>query len=79
VTALPKEIADIGFEEARVVRLQPGDVIVLSTSKRLTMEAVDVLRERLGELFGDHRVAILEDGLSLEVLRKERFDGGEPR
>lgn len=67
---LPDELAALGFEEARVVRLEPGDVIALSTSERLTMEEADIMRERLGDLFAGHRIAILEGGFSLEVLRK---------
>lgn len=75
MTALPEEIAALGFQEARVVRLEPGDVIVLMTSKRLAEEEVDLIQERAGQFFDGHRIAVLEDGMTLEVLRKGDADG----
>lgn len=66
---LPQDLADLGFEEVRVARVQPGDVIVLMSSKQITEEQAEVMHERLSALFEGHRVAILQDGLFLEVLR----------
>lgn len=75
IAELPQELAELGFEEVRVARVQPGDVIVLMTSKQISAEQAEVMHERLSGLFEGHRVAILEDGLFLEVLRKD----GEPK
>lgn len=74
MTAPPEELAALGIEEVRVVRLEPGDIICLSASKRLTMEEVDTIRNQAQAFFDSHRVVVLENGLSLEVVRK----GGEP-
>ncbi|ACU71752.1 hypothetical protein Caci_2843 [Catenulispora acidiphila DSM 44928] len=68
-TGLPHELADLGFEEVRVARVQPGVVIVLMTSKQITDEQAAVMHQQLSTLFEGHRVAILQDGLFLEVLR----------
>lgn len=71
--SLPDELAALGIEEVRVARLEPGDVVVLMAPERLNMEQADTLRERTAELFTGHRVAVLEGGVTLEVLR----EGGE--
>lgn len=71
MTQVPEGLAEIGVEEVRVVRLQPGDVIVLATSKRLSMADADDLRDRARAFFDGHRVVVLEDGVTLEVLRKD--------
>jgi hypothetical protein len=71
--SLPDELAALGIEEVRVARLEPGDVVVLMAPERLNMEQADTLRERAAELFAGHRIAVLEGGMTLEVLR----EGGE--
>jgi len=75
MTKAPPELAELGIEEVRVLRPEPGDVIVFVTSKRLTMEQADQIREQAAALFETHRIAVLEDGMSVEVVRK----GGEPK
>jgi len=71
VSELPDELAALGIEEVRVARVQPGDVIVLMTSKQIGQEQAEVMYDQLKALFEGHRVAILEDGMFLEVLRPE--------
>lgn len=73
MTAVPQELAEAGIEQVRVVRLEPGDIILLSTSRRLSQADVDAIRERAQEFFDTHRVAVLEDGMTLSVVR----EGGE--
>jgi len=73
VSELPEELAALGVEEATVVRLEPGDVIVLSTSQHLTQQDFEDLRSRVRDLFGEYEVAVLEGGMRLQVVRK----GGE--
>lgn len=68
---MPEGLAEIGVEEVRVVRLQPGDVIVLVTSKRLSLDAAEHMREHAQAFFDGHQVVVLEDGLTLEVLRED--------
>lgn len=73
MSELPEELAALGVEEATVVRLEPGDVIVLSTSQHLTQQDFEDLRSRVRDLFGEYEVAVLEGGMRLQVVRK----GGE--
>lgn len=69
MTDLPVEL-----EEVRVLRLQPGDVIVVRIERPVTQVAADTLREKLEEAFPGHKGVIL-DGASMEVIRPEHPDG----
>lgn len=71
---LPPEIAELGIEEVRVLRPEPGDIIVLRAPKRLTEYEADQIQDRAAAFFAGHQVVVLENSMSLEVLRK----GGEP-
>jgi hypothetical protein len=68
---LPTEV-----EEVRVLRLQPGDIIVANLAERsgTTWEAAEKLRERLKEAFPDHEVLVCS-GFTLEVARPPGIDG----
>lgn len=67
------ELADLGIEEVRIARVEPGDVIVLRTSQVLDVHDANMIRERCSAFFEGHEVVILQDDLSLEIVRK----GGE--
>lgn len=67
---VPDELAALGLEEVRVVRLEPGDVIVLRVPNRLTDEEYGEIRDQAATFFGDHKVAVLEGGMALDVLRE---------
>lgn len=66
---LPQELTALGFDEARVLRLEPDDIVVLTTSKQVSTADADEMRDRMGALPEGHRVIVLDNGLSLEVLR----------
>lgn len=58
--------------DVEVLRLQPGDRIVLTSSAGQTLSsdtAADIKR-RAGEVFGDHEIVII-NGLTLAVVRDE--------
>lgn len=57
--------------DVKMVRLQPGDVVVCRVGHHLTDEEFDDLRERLREGFSGYKIAVLEGGMSIEVLRAE--------
>jgi hypothetical protein len=50
------------------LRLEPGDLLVLSTDQRLSMETAERLRSTLATATGDRRVLVLDCGLKLGVL-----------
>lgn len=71
---LPQELAELGVE-MRVVRLEPGDTIVITTLRRLTQADVQDIRDRVIAFFGEYEVAVLEDGMQMQVIRRD----GEPK
>lgn len=71
---LPPEIAKLGVE-MRVVRLEPDDIIVVTTPRQLTHEDVRDIRDRVTAFFGEYEIAVLDDGMQMQVVRKD----GEPK
>lgn len=67
---LPPEI-----EEVRVLRLQPGDILVARVAEEATPDAIEGIRKRLEAMFPDHKTLVCL-GITLEVARQsEQFDG----
>lgn len=67
MASLPVLMVDFQDAEATRLRLQPGDVLLLSIPQRLTAEASRCLREQLTDLFPEQRVMVLQDGAKLSV------------
>lgn len=63
--------------EARILRLEPGDTLVLRYGKLLTDMEADEILSRIKADFPDHRVVVLDGGATLDVLRRERVEAGE--
>jgi hypothetical protein len=57
-----------------VLRIQPGDVLVLTSAQPLTDMAAADIGQRMKELFPDNDVLLLDGGLSLHITRKEGGD-----
>lgn len=55
------------LEHAQVMNLAPGDVIILRSEGRLTMEQAEALRQRVEGMFPGHQVIVLGGGLELAV------------
>lgn len=64
----------IEVEEVRVLRLQPGDVLVAKVSDRITPETVEAVKWNLESAFPGYRVIVVS-GIDLEVARPEHIDG----
>jgi hypothetical protein len=61
----------IEFLPASIITIEPGDVLVLRTRFKLPAEAIERLRADVERAFGkETRAVVLEDGMSLDVLRK---------
>lgn len=60
--------------EVRVLRLQPGDIIVAKLHDEATLAHAEEIRGQLQEKFPDYEVLMLA-GLDLEVARPHSFDG----
>lgn len=63
-------------EEVKVVRLQPGDIIVCKTDDRVTTEGAARVQSALKRVFPDHEV-LITSSCSIEVARPEHIDGSE--
>lgn len=61
----------VQFESAKVLRLQPGDVVVLRVGHDLSDSEHHDFVERMQALFPDHKIVVLGPGVELQVLRKD--------
>jgi hypothetical protein len=59
------------LEEARILRLEPGDVIVLRTPLRLSFEQIAELEEQVTDRFPSHKAIVLAGGMELTIARPE--------
>lgn len=57
--------------EFKTVRIEDGDVVVFQTDMRITMHDYDKILENMHDLFPGNKVAVLDNGAQLSVLRKE--------
>lgn len=71
---------EIVLEHLKVLRLEPGDVLVFRYPGRISTEGFGRLRTRFAEAFGEqHKVIALEDGADLGVVRfmtQQQLDDG---
>jgi hypothetical protein len=58
-------------EAVQVLRLEPGDVLVLRYEHKMRPETIDTISQRLKAFFADNRVMVLDGGASIEVVRPE--------
>lgn len=67
---------EIPIEKVSVLRLQPGDYLVLRTDNYMTQEAVACLQESAEAAFPEAkgRVRVIDGGLAAEVLRPETVE-----
>lgn len=61
----------VPFESAKVLRLQPGDIVVLKFAKSLSEAEHAEVIQRAKALFPDHEVAVFQHGADLQVFRKD--------
>lgn len=62
-------MAEIELPEARILRLQEGDVLLFQARQRLTDEESANLVERIEATFPGHRALVVESGVELTVAR----------
>lgn len=65
---MPDELQDI--KEARIIRISPGDKIILRHPDRLSFQAIENLTTIAEKVFGCP-VLVLSEGMDIDVLRKE--------
>lgn len=62
-------MADVELPEARILRLQEGDVLLFQAPKRLDDEEAAVMVERIKTAFPGHRALVVENGVEVTVAR----------
>lgn len=65
------EIELPAVSDVKILRLRPNDTIVVSCLLRLSDQEYEDLGTRLREHFPDNPIAVLEGGMTIEVLRAE--------
>ena len=56
--------------EAKVITVQPGDIIAVKYPGMLSLDAITRLKEQIKGKFPDCEVAILCEGMDLEIYRR---------
>lgn len=56
--------------EAKVVRVQPGDVVFLKVARKVTASMVEAIKEQAQPLWPDNKV-VVGMGVDIEVIRAE--------
>ena len=63
------EAAPEWLEHLSVLRLEPGDIIVLRSPRMLQLDAVKRLSAEAQARFPDNKVLVLMDGVDIGVVR----------
>ncbi|MFI6304300.1 hypothetical protein ACIBCH_20715 [Amycolatopsis thailandensis] len=63
--------------EATVLKVEPGDIIVLTAAHPLTEEQADLIGDAMRDRFPTNKIALLEN-LQLAVVRPSRVDKSMP-
>lgn len=61
----------IELPEVRILRLQPGDKLVLAADHEVTDAEFEAISKQFAQHVPGHKVLLLERGLSLDILRKD--------
>jgi signal peptidase I len=69
---VPDAIDHAEFEEVRVLRVQPGDVIVFRLQHNLSAEVLDEYWHRLKRTFPDNELLFLSPDVDMSVSRFEQ-------
>jgi hypothetical protein len=62
---------EYGFESVRVMRLQPGDVIVVQYKDAISQDHYTKVAARMRGVFPDHRVVVLDSDTEISVARPD--------
>ncbi len=65
-TVVPAELPEV-----RILRLQPGDKLLVSCDKLLDHRDVEMIRQNFGASCPGYPVLVLEGSLRLDILRED--------
>jgi hypothetical protein len=61
---------DINVEKAKIISLEPNDIVVLEIDRDLTMQEMDNAHVSLKRLFPNNKSVIVPKGSSIKVVRE---------
>ena len=64
------QLLERAFEHVQVLRLEPGDVIVLELDRHPSAVEAEAIRNQAEAIWPNHRVVVLEKGTRLKVARE---------
>lgn len=57
------------IDDAKILKLEPGDTLVLTSKDRLTPRAIDHLIENVRRHFPNNKAILLDGGLDLKIIK----------
>jgi hypothetical protein len=66
---------EIVLEHLQVLRIEPGDVLVMKIPGCLSVAQHERLHAAFEEVFPGYKAIVIEDGADLGVVRQEHADG----
>lgn len=70
----PKSLPGVPAVETRLLRIQPGDVIIVRHPNRLSETSMRSIRETIRSVFPENQCLVLADGLSIDIIREFKED-----
>lgn len=65
---------DSTFEHVQVLRLEPGDTLVLKTPRALTADQADRIRQQLEARFPGYPALVISGDMDLSVIEQQAAD-----
>jgi hypothetical protein len=65
------KIEDMKIE---VVKIEPGDILLLTVPERIPTATIELIHNRFRDAFPHHRTVIMDDRLSIKVIRGTSVD-----
>jgi hypothetical protein len=62
------------FRRVKILRLRPGDAIVLSFQERLSSTEVDRIHQKVQRTFPGYPLILLDNGAFLRAVRRSQVD-----
>lgn len=59
--------------DIEVLRLQPGDILIVTTTRPLTAEQASILHKQVTEFAPGHKIAVCSSDLRITAAREEHL------